>query len=88
MRFSRQVYWDGLPFPPPADHVLSELSAMTHPSWVALPSMAHSFTELHKSLRHDKAVIPEGDVCIYIYVCVCVCMCLCVYIYMLGSGFE
>ena len=36
----------GLPFPPPVDHVLSEFSAMTHPSWVALQSMARSITEL------------------------------------------
>ena len=34
----------GLPFPPPVDHVLPELSTVTHPSWVALHSMAHSFT--------------------------------------------
>ena len=50
-----------LPFPPPVDHILSELSAMTHLSWVALHSMTHSFIELHKPLRHDKAVIHEGD---------------------------
>ena len=38
MEFSRQEYWNGLPFPSPMDHwrVLSELSTMTHPSWVAL----------------------------------------------------
>ena len=30
MRFSWLVYWSGLPFPPPMDHVLSELPAMTH----------------------------------------------------------
>ena len=30
-------------------HVLSELSAMTHPSWVALYSMAYSFIELDKA---------------------------------------
>ena len=29
-------------------------------SWVALHGVAHSFTELHKSHRHDKAVIHEG----------------------------
>ena len=29
MEFSRQEYWSGLPFPSPADHVLSELSTMT-----------------------------------------------------------
>ena len=41
-------------------HVLSELSVMTHPSWVALQSMAHSF--IHKPLHHDKAVVHEGDI--------------------------
>ena len=30
MGFSWLVYWSGLPFPPPIDHVLSELPAMTH----------------------------------------------------------
>ena len=43
------------------DHVLSELSTMTCPSWVALHSMAHSFTELHRPLRHNKAMIHEGE---------------------------
>ena len=51
----------GLPFPPLVDQVLSELSTMTCPSWVALPGMTHSFTELHKPLHHDKAVIHEGN---------------------------
>ena len=50
-----------LPFPPPVDHILSELSAMTRLSLVALHSLTHSFIELHKPLRHDKAVIHEGD---------------------------
>ena len=37
--FSRQEYWSGLPFPPPADHVLSELSPpwLVHLGW---PCMA------------------------------------------------
>ena len=48
MGFSRQEYWSGLPFPSPVDHVLSELSTMTHPSWVALHGMAHSFIVLDK----------------------------------------
>ena len=48
MGFSRQEYWSGLPFPSPVDHVLSELSTMTHPSWVALQGMADSFIELDK----------------------------------------
>ena len=38
----------------------SELSTMTHPSWVVLHGMAHSFTELYKPLHHEKAVIHEG----------------------------
>ena len=60
--FSQQVHWGGLSFPSPVDHVLSELSTMTHPSWVALHGMAHSFIKLCKPLCYDKAVIHEGDV--------------------------
>ena len=52
MGFSRQEYWSGLPFPSPVDHVLSELSTMTCPSWVALHGMAHSFIELEKAVIH------------------------------------
>ena len=52
MGFSRQEYWSGLPFPSPVDQVLSELSTMTSPSWVALHSMAHSFIELDKAVIH------------------------------------
>ena len=50
--FSRQEYWSGLPFPSPVDHILSELSTMTHPSWVALHGMAHIFIELNKAVVH------------------------------------
>ena len=52
MGFSRQEYWSGLPFPSPVDHILSDLSTMTHLSWVALYSMTHSFTELDKAVIH------------------------------------
>ena len=52
MGFSRQEYWNGLPSPSPMDHVLSELSTTTHPSWVALHSMAQSFIELDKAMVH------------------------------------
>ena len=52
MGFSRQEYWSGLPFPSPMDHILSELSTMTRPSWVALHGMAHSFIELDKVVVH------------------------------------
>ena len=34
------------------DHVLSELSTMTHPSWVALHGLAYSFIELDKAVLH------------------------------------
>ena len=61
MGFSRQESWSGLPFPPSVDHVSSELSTMTLPSWVALHGMAPSFTELHKPSDHNKAVIHEGE---------------------------
>ena len=52
MWFSRQEYWSGLPFPSPVDHVLSEVSTMIRPSWVALHVMAHSFIELDKAMVH------------------------------------
>ena len=32
---------------------LSKLSTMTHPSWVALHGMTHSFIELHKAVSHE-----------------------------------
>ena len=52
MGFSRQEYWNGLPFPSPVDYILSDLSTMTHPSWVVLYDMAHSFIELDETVVH------------------------------------
>ena len=52
MGFSRQEYWSGLLFPSPVDHILSELSTMTHLSWVAIHGMAHSFIELYMVVVH------------------------------------
>ena len=82
MRFSWQVYWGNFPFPPPVDHILSELSTMTCPYWVAIYGIAHSFIEL---LFHYKAVICEGDMevhtCILFYFIFFICpasLCLCV----------
>ena len=60
MGSSQQEYWNGLPFPPPVEHILSELSTVTHWSSVTLHSLAVSFIELHKPLHHGKAVIHEG----------------------------
>ena len=54
---SRQEYSSGLPFPSPVDHVLSELSAMTRLSWMALRSMAHSFIDLDKPVIHVISLI-------------------------------
>ena len=61
--FSRQEYRNGLLFPPPVDHVLSELSARTHPFWVALRGVAHGFFELRKPLRCNRSVVHEGELC-------------------------
>ena len=52
MGFSRQEYWSGLPFSSPVDHVFSELSTMTNPSWMVLHGMAHSLLELDKAMVH------------------------------------
>ena len=60
--FSRQEYWSGLSFPSPVDHILSELSNMTRPSWLALNSKAYSFIELCKPPFHDKTMIHEGKI--------------------------
>ena len=57
MGFSRKEYWSGLPFPSPVDHILSEFSTMTHPSWVALHSMGQSFIELDKAVIHVISLI-------------------------------
>ena len=50
--FSRQEYWNGLPFPSPVDPILSELPTMTCLSWGALHGLAHSLTELDKAVVH------------------------------------
>ena len=57
MGFSRHEDLNGLPFPSPVDHILSELSTMTHVSWVALHGMAHSFIELDKAVVHVISLI-------------------------------
>ena len=49
MWLSRKEYWSGLPFPSPVDHNLSDLSTVTHPSWVSLWAWL-SFIELDKAV--------------------------------------
>ena len=63
MGFSRQEYWNGLPFPSPVNHILSELSTMTWTSWVTLHGLAHSFIE---SMWSDWFVF-----CDYVFQSVC-----------------
>ena len=57
MGFSMEEYWSGLPFLSPVDHILSELSTMNYPSWVALHGMALGFIELDKALVHVISLI-------------------------------
>ena len=52
MGFLQQEYWSSLAFLSPVDHVLSELSTMAPPSWVAPPGMVHSFVELDMAVDH------------------------------------
>ena len=68
MGFSRQEYWNVLPVPSPVDHILTELSTMTRPSWVALHGMAHSFIEL------DKAVTPVSSLVIFLWLWFSLCL--------------
>ena len=46
MGFSRQEYWSVWPLPSPVDYILSELSTMTHLSWVAWLIVSLSWTKL------------------------------------------
>ena len=49
MGFSRGEYWSVLPFPSPVDHILSDLSTMTHP--LGWPHMTWlNFIELGKAM--------------------------------------
>ena len=67
MRFSRQEYSSGLPFPSPVDHILSDLSTMTRLSWVA-PRAWLSFIELDKAVVH---VIRLANFLWLLFQCVC-----------------
>ena len=53
---ARILKWFAIP-PSPVDHILSELSTMTRPSWVALHGVAHSFIELDKAVVHVISLI-------------------------------
>jgi len=51
MGFLGQEYWSGLPFSPPVEHFLLELSTLKRPSWVAGHDVVHSF-ELNLTVIH------------------------------------
>ena len=68
MGFSRQEYWSGLPFPSPVDRILSELSTMSHLSWVALHGMAYSLIELDKAVVHVTRLVSCLRLC-FLSVC-------------------
>ena len=55
-----------MPFPSPVDLILSELSTMTHLSWVALHGMAHSFIELDKAVVHGISLISFSVIVVFI----------------------
>ena len=56
-----------LPFPSPVDHVLSELSTVTRPPWVALHGIDHSFIELDKAVVHVIRLL--SFLCLWFSVC-------------------
>ena len=80
MGLSRQEYSSGLPFPSPVGHILSDLSTMTHLSWVA-PRAWLSFIELDKSVVLvwlDWLVFCEyGFSLWYILLGICLASCMC-----------
>ena len=67
MGFSRQEYWSGLPFPSPVDYTLSELSTMTHLSWLALLGTAYRFIELDKAVVYVIRLV--SFLCLWFSVC-------------------
>ena len=71
MGFSWQENRNGLPSPPPVDHILSELFTMTHLSWVALLGMAHSFwvTQAPFATTSLWSSLVEGHLSLNIEVC-------------------
>ena len=55
MGFSKQEYLRGLPFPSTVDHILSDLSTMTLPSWVAPHGIVYTPYIILKSFKDINA---------------------------------
>ena len=45
------------------DHILSELSTLTNPFWVALHGMVHGFVELDGAVVHVIRLVSFHSVC-------------------------
>ena len=69
MGFSKQECWSGLPFPSPVDHVLSELSTMTHLStwlsYMAQLTISLTYTRLWSILSTWLVFIHCGFLCLW-----------------------
>ena len=66
MRFSRQEYWSGLPYPPSGE----------------LPDLGIEFVSLESpALQADSLPTgpPRKSMCIYMYICMYVCICIYIY---------
>ena len=61
---ARVLEWVAISFS--RDHVLSELSTMTHLSWVALHGMAHIFIELDKAVIHVISLVSFSVIMVFI----------------------
>ena len=74
MGFSWQEYWSDLPFPPPVNHILSELCTVTGPSraWLIV-SLSYSSPFTTTSLLFIKGIYK------HMYMCVCLCLLLSVW---------
>ena len=59
---ARKLKWS--PFPSLVDHLLWELSTISHPSWVAQTVRAHSFIELLKAVIHVIILVCFQRLCV------------------------
>ena len=72
MGFLRQEYWDRLPFPSLVDHILSEVSTMTHRFWVAMMAwLIASLSYISPSTKSLHEEVSCNHLCvIFVHVCV------------------
>ena len=70
MKFSRQEYWSGLPFPSPGD--LPNLGIK--PVTLASPALTSRFFT-------TSATYLFIYICVYIYIYICMYICICIYVY-------